>query len=148
MRRGERVHLDQIAYLGIGAARIERCLLVQEVRILGKSAVHIRARQHHQLLDLGLGAELEQAPSTDHVHLMAQLRLGAEVANLAEMDHGLRPFVAEDVLEFLLEHLDDVDLDVLRVPLPRHTVGSDHLVGVGHAAGEQPPLAAGDSGDQ
>ena len=80
---------------------------------------------------------------------MAQLGVGAEMADLAEMNDGLWPLVAKDVLELLLEHVDDVDLDVLRGGPPTATrVGSDHLVGVGHAAGEQPTLAAGDSGDE
>ena len=93
-------------------------------------------------------AVVEQLLGAAHVHVVAHLLGDAEVADEAEVDDGVGPLGAEDVLELALAQVDLVDGDVLRPPLPGHAVDAADLEAVEKAPGEEPSLAARDAGDE
>ena len=147
-RAAQRVHLGQVAHLGIGAAHVQRVLLVDVVRIVGQRAVHVAAREDDDALHAVGDAVLEQALRAEDVHLVPDPRLGTEVTDEGVVHDRVRALGAEDVLHLPLPQIEDMDGDLRRVVLPWRPVDAREREGAAQPVRDQAPLAAGDAGDQ
>ena len=79
--RAERVDFGEVANLGIGAADVERVVLVHVARVFGQRSVGVGTRQDDQLPDAVSRAVLECALRAEQVHLVALLRVDLEMAH-------------------------------------------------------------------
>jgi hypothetical protein len=145
---GERVHLDEVADLGVVPVPVQREILVHEVGVFRESAVHVARGEDDHLTDAVLGAVIQELPRAADVDVVALCRPPAEVPNEPHVDDDGRGLLAEDVFELTLSDVDLVEGDAGWAVLPAVPVRAHHLVMLQHLPREKSPLPSGDADDQ
>jgi len=126
----------------------KRGVLVQEMGVLGKGAVHVTAREHHQAFHAVADAVIEQLLGARHVDVVSLALIGAKVLDETHVNHADGPFSADHVFESLLSQVDHVGANSPRVPLPSGPIDTTNLEALLEAAGQEPPLTSCDARDQ